>query len=98
MAYQHTNILLSQLRGSLGKQIVIKQYKSGTVVTKFPNMDRMRKSQLQGMYQERFARAVAYAQSILRKPEKKKAYARTLKKGKSVYYTAIREYLDRNPL
>jgi hypothetical protein len=98
MAYQNTNLLLSNLHGALGKQLVIKQYKSGTVVTKFPDMSRVRKSRLQEMYQERFARAVAYAQSIIRNPEKKRAYARTVRKGKPVYYAAIREYLHKNPL
>ena len=97
MAYQNSNFILGQLRGAIGKQLVVKQYKTKTVVAKFPDMHFMKKSKLQGLYQQRFARAVAYAQSILRKPEKKKDYAKTLKKGMSVYQAAIREYLAKNP-
>jgi hypothetical protein len=43
-----------------------------------------------------FAEAVAYAQSIIRNPAKKKAFEKKLKKNERVYNAAIKEYLWKN--
>jgi len=43
-----------------------------------------------------FAKAVVYAQSILHDPVKKKAFAAKLKKGKSIYHAAIKEFHAKN--
>ncbi|MBS1656184.1 MAG: hypothetical protein JSU05_15130 [Bacteroidetes bacterium] len=96
MAYSTHSLLLHNLRGQLGKQIVVKQYGKKTVVTAYPDMSNIKPSKLQKQKRNRFANAVAYAQSILRDPARKAAYARKLKKGERVYTAAIKEWLAGN--
>ena len=88
--------LLKHLRGHVGKQLVFKQYGDKTVVTRYPNMKRVKRSPLQKAGTRKFADAVAYAQSILRNPKKRKAFARKRRNGKSVYHAAISEYMKKN--
>jgi hypothetical protein len=92
MATGDLNALFKQLRGALGKQIVIKQYKGKTVITAYPVSSKKKPSKLQSLYQQDFAKGVKYAQDILRNPAKKKAYEKKVKPGHSVYNYAIAEY------
>ncbi len=96
MARTKKGTLLNDMHGALGKQWVVKQYAYGTVITAYPDMSRVKTSKLQQLKQGVFAKAVAYAQSIIRNPEKKKAYAKKLKKGQRVYNAAIKEYLEKH--
>ena len=95
MAQTKNNVLLHQLRGQIGKQLVVKRYGTKTVVTAYPDMSNVKPSKLQTNKRNLFAEAVAYAQGILHDPVKKAAYAKGLKKGQSVYHTAIKEFLKR---
>jgi hypothetical protein len=96
MAKVDPHSILSSLRGAIGKQLVIKQYAYGTVVSAYPDMSRVKsKSELQTLKRGWFAEAVKYAQSIIRDPKKKKAYSKKLKYGETVYNFAIREYLQK---
>lgn len=89
------NPLLNNTSGKIGNTIVVKQYRYGTVISAMPNMRRVKKSELQQLKQNWFKDAVVYAQTILRDPKKKAAYAKKIKDGKTVYHTAIKEYLER---
>jgi hypothetical protein len=89
------NLLLKGTSGALGKQLVVKQYAYGTVVTRYPDMSGIKPSRQQKQKRSTFRDAVAYAKEILRNPAKKAAYAKGLKKGETVYHTAIKEYLAR---
>jgi len=92
--------LLKELRGSLGKQIILKQYKGKTVITTYPSTGKKKKkpTPLQALYREDFAKGVQYAQAILRDRAKKKAYAKKVKPGQTVYNFAIAEYKKKNGL
>jgi hypothetical protein len=92
MAIANLNALFKELKGALGKQIVIKQYKNKTVVTAYPSSGNNKPSRLQSLYQKDFAKAVKYAQAIINDPVKKKAYAKKIKTGQTVYHFAIAEY------
>lgn len=98
------NPLLKGMRGSINKQIVVKQYAHCTVVTKYPDMSRVVLTPLQRKKNALFADAVKYAQSILKDPEKLKEYKMALHPGERVYNHAIRAYmnakkeLDQNPI
>jgi len=96
MARVNKQSILNDVRGAIGKQFVVKQYAHGTVLSAYPDMSRVKHSKLQKMKQGIFAAAVAYAQSIVRDPAKKKAFARKLKKNERVYNAAIKEYLKKN--
>jgi hypothetical protein len=94
MARAGNKSLLKDVRGTIGKEIVVKQYEYGIVISKHPDMSRVKRSQLQKKYQKDFKGAVAYAQSIIRDPVKKAAYQKKLRKGQRVYNAAIKEYLE----
>ena len=66
-----------------------------TVVTKMPDMSRVKPSALQLLYKQEFKEAVAYARAINKDPEKKRAYASRLQPGKSVYNACIKEFMMR---
>lgn len=89
------NPLLKNTSGKIGNTIVVKQYSYGTVISAMPDMRRVKKSELQQLKQNWFKEAVSYAQKILRDPKKKAAYAKKIQDGKTVYHTAIQEYLER---
>jgi hypothetical protein len=80
MARFNNNLLLIRLRGKIADGIIVKQYDYGTVISKMPDMSRVKKTELQKLYQGKFAKAVAYAQSIIRHRKKKSAYAKKLSK------------------
>jgi len=98
MARVTKSSLLEQISGAIGKQLVFKQYSYGTVVSAYPNMKRVKRSGFQKMKQSIFKDAVAYARTILHDPKKKKAFERKLKKGQSVYHSAIRAYMKKHKL
>ena len=85
--------ILKLLRGKLGKQLVFKQYGDTIVVTKYPKFRKKKRSPAQKANTSLFAQAVAYAQTILRDPKKYAAYKRRVKKGKTVYNTAISNFM-----
>jgi len=95
MAQSVNSVLLHHLSGHIGKQVVVKHYGKKTVVTAYPDMSKVKPSKLQKAKRNDFAEAVAYAQSILHDPVKKKAYAKKLKKGVSVYHAAITEWMGK---
>jgi hypothetical protein len=98
MARVNKQSILNDVRGAIGKQFVVKQYAHGTVISAYPDMPRQKPhklSELQKLKRGVFSEAVKYAQSIVRDPAKKKAYARKLKKGQRVYNAAITEYLKK---
>src|SRR5687767_14311964 len=83
--------------GAVAKTVVVKQYKKyGAVLTKYPDMSKVVRTQKQKAATALFATAVAYAQDIIHNPDKKKAFAKKLEKGGSVYHAAIKEFLS-NP-
>lgn len=96
MAYSIHSVLLHKVRGQIGKQIVVKQYGNKTVITRYPDMSRVKPSKLQKQKRKGFAGAVAYARAIVSDPARKAEYAKKLPKGKRVYNAAIREWLRRD--
>ena len=96
MARSENNPLLHQLRGQIGKQIVIKRYGKKTVVSAYPDMSRVKPSKLQKIKRKSFADAVAYAKAINNDPVKKALYKKKVKKGQRVFNYAIKEFLRNN--
>ena len=93
MASTKNNPLLQQLTGQIGQQIVIKQYGNKTVVSKYPDMSKVKASTRQKNNRSVFKEAVAYAKSINRDPGKRKDYLLKVKPGESIYHYALKEYL-----
>lgn len=80
------------LRGAVLKQVVIKQYKHKTIVTKFPDMSNITPTASQLKEKVRFSDAVTFAKDIISDPVKKANYKRI--EGLSVYHSAIKNYMD----
>ena len=94
MARTTQNIILRQLSGQVGKQLVIKHYGKKAVITAYPDMSKVKPSGLQKTKRKAFAKAVAYAKAIIKDPVKKAQYAKKVKKGQFVFNYAIREYFE----
>lgn len=84
-----------KISGAIGKQIVIKQYKDGQVITKFPDMSKIIASAGQRNCRNLFKEAVAFARTINNDPEKKQAYLEKIQKNQTVFNAAISEYMKR---
>ena len=93
MARSESNVLLHQVSGQIGKQIVVKRYGKKTVISAYPDMSRVKPSKLQKVKRKSFADAVAYAKAINNDPVKKALYKKKAKKGQRVFNYAIKEYL-----
>ncbi|HMK03550.1 MAG TPA: hypothetical protein VK489_05140 [Ferruginibacter sp.] len=93
MAKENEALLLKDIRGHIGKQIVVKQYADKTVVTKFPSMPKHKATELKAVYEGRFKEAIKYAKDILMDKNLKASYQAKLPPGKRVYNAAISEYL-----
>jgi hypothetical protein len=89
------NSLLNVLTGSLGKELVIKQYKDKVVVSKYPDMSKVKPSKAQLAGRERMKEATAYALSILRDPLLKARFEKTIGPDESVYHKAKKQYFER---
>ena len=87
--------VLEGLRGHIGKQLVFKRYGDKTVVTRYPDMSRVKRSHLQKASTGLFKEAVAYAQSILRDEKKRKTFAKKLRRGQTVYHAAISQFMKK---
>ena len=93
MARLKTTIPVNELRKMAGKLMVIKQYKHIVVVTKYPDMSKVKPTQKQKEKRRKFSEAVAFAQSILKDEALKKAYLQKLSGKQTVYHFALKEYL-----
>ena len=93
MAKSGNSLLLHDVRGQTGKQIVVKKYGRKTVISAYPDMSNVKPSKLQKIKRKSFAMAVAYAKAINNDPVKKALYKKKIKKGQRVFNYAIKEYL-----
>lgn len=95
MAISKNNVVTDSISGKVGN-VIFKNYKNKTVISRYPNMSKVVKTDKQIENQYLFKAAQAYAKSILADPQKKLALAKTLRKGKTVYHAAISQYLKEN--
>jgi hypothetical protein len=79
-------------QGAIGKKIVFKRIGKKTFVSKYPNMTKIKPSAPQISRRSKFADAVVFAKKIVSDPVKKAAYK--VAPGKSVYHTALKDYLE----
>jgi hypothetical protein len=96
MARVKNNDLTENLSGKLGRQLVFKTYSYGTVVSRYPDMSKVKLSTKQKKSNALFAEAVAYARGVLADAVKRKKYEAKLKPGKTVYNAALSDYMQKN--
>ena len=81
-----------KVSGAIGKKYVIKQYKKGQVVTRYPDMSGIVPSTKQKVRRRLFARAVRYAQSIYWKPELRAEWKRKLRRPRRLFQALMKQY------
>jgi hypothetical protein len=87
------NMLLQQLSGHIGHQLVIKQYGDKTVITKFPDMSRRKLSAKQKKVNQTMSEANLHARSVLSDEDLRNEAQLRLNVTRNKLYTAlIREY------
>ena len=84
---------LRTIRGSLGKELVIKHYSWGVIMTKFPDMSGIIASAKQRKCRNIFKEAVAYAQTVIADPVKKAEWQGRIRRRNGVYNKAITAYM-----
>lgn len=94
MARVKKHSLLEAISGAIGKEIVIKQYKDKTVISKFPDMSSVKASKRQKAQRDLIVEANAYARRIKNDPLLRVKYEKKVRKGESVYHYAIREFFE----
>ena len=92
MAKIEDNIVMKNMSGAIGKQLVFRKVNGKTIACKYPNRSHVVYTEEQIGYRTLFAKASAYASSIIKDPIKKASYKR---RGEtSVYHSAIQDYMD----
>jgi len=92
------NPLFRQVSGSLGGQIVYKQYHDMTVISKMPDFSKRKLSEKQKEWNERMSMATLYAKYICESKDRK-ARARirlNLPPHKPVFQALVKAHLDYN--
>jgi hypothetical protein len=94
MAVVKNNKVTKGLSGKF-EDFIFKNYSYGTVVSKVPDRSKVKLSKKQKRANTLFKAAVAYAKEVIRDPKKRKPYEAVLKRGKTVYHTALADYLKK---
>lgn len=94
MARVKENVLINGLSGRLSN-IIFKSYRHGTVISKYPDMSKVKRTSSQKKQNSRFQEAVHYARSVPFNPELLKAYEKIAKRsGRTVYHVALADYMN----
>lgn len=94
MARIPKNSALGALQGTLGKELVFKQYSDKVVVSKYPDMDHIKPTEPQKVQRNLMKEANAYAQGIKRDPVKRAALEKLLLPGENVYHKAKKQFFE----
>jgi hypothetical protein len=94
MATLRNSLLLRGISGKVG-DIIIKQYRYGVVISKAPDVSKVRPTKAQKVKRKSFKEAVAFARDVIANPKKKAAWKAKTRRGKTVYHTAIAYYLKK---
>ncbi len=95
MARLRKHAVLEGLSGTVGRELVFKQYADKVVVSKYPDMSGIRATPLQVLQRSKLKEATAYASFALRDPDLRAKYERELKPGENVYQKAKKDYFEK---
>lgn len=88
------NLLLHGLTGALSKQFVLKQYGDVTIVTAYPDMSKVKKTEKQKKENQKFRHAMAYARAQMKDPTAKAAYKARAKGLQKPHNVAIADFYN----
>ena len=80
------------IRGAIGKRYVIKHYRYGVIMTKYPNMKNIIPSEAQKMRRRLFRKAVKYAQDVYANPVLKEEKRKILRRPTRLFQALIKEW------
>jgi hypothetical protein len=95
MAIVKRNSVFTALSGTIGHELVFKHYTNKVVVAQYPDMSRVKSSELQKVQRSKMKEANDFAQSVMRTPELKAMYEKDLRPGESVYHKAKKDFFER---
>ncbi len=93
MAIIQSNILLTQISGMLGNQVVFRQCGDKIVMANRPYRKKKHAVRGQAVGTSNFQIAVAKARALLSDPVKKAEYQAKAKKGQNAYHAMISEFM-----
>jgi hypothetical protein len=95
MAHSNNSLVTGKLRGSLGKELVFREWEGKTVVAKAPKKREGDPTAKQAEIQEKFLLATRYARGIIKSTDKSmaEAYAAVLKPRQNVYSRALEDFM-----
>ena len=94
MARIRKNSLLAGISGHIGKEIVIKQYADKVVVSKYPDMSKVKASAGQKKSRKTIGEANRYASKVLKDPKLRKQFEKKLKPGEVLYQKIKQHYFN----
>lgn len=96
MAHSNNNLITSGLRGTIGKELVFRNWAGKTIVAKAPCKRPGRPTKAQAIIRDRFYMAARYGKAILSNadPAMADAYRAVLKPRQNLYTRALRDFLS----
>ncbi len=86
-------LLLTFIRGAIGKEYVIKHYRYGIIKTKFPDMTKIVASEKQRNCRNLFREAVAKAKIVMADPVQKAAWKKKARKQHLLFNMIIKHFM-----
>lgn len=96
MASANNSIIVGKLNGTLGKELVFRDWEGKTVVAKYPKKKKGDPTLPQAAMREKFLLGTHYAKAILNDPDPgmKENYAAALKPRQNVYARALEDFMN----
>lgn len=96
MAYSNNSIIVGKLNGTLGKELVFRDWEGKTIVAKYPKRKKTDPTLPQAAVRERFLFGTRYAKAILTDPDTgmKEAYAAAVRPRQNVYTRALEDFMN----
>lgn len=96
MAHSNNSIVSGKFSGTLGKEIVFRDWDGKTVVAKVPKKRKKGPTPEQAAIQERFLLASRYARGVVKNPNPgmAEAYAANLRPRQNVYSRAVEDFMN----
>ena len=87
------SMLLGMIQGAIGKEYVIKHYGNRIVLSRYPDMTKIKASKKQNACRDLFREAVADSKKLIADPEQKAALQKKIRRGNGSYNEAIKIYM-----
>ena len=86
-------LLLTFIRGAIGREYVIKHYRWGIIKTKYPDMTKIVASEKQRNCRDLFREAVAKAKIVMADPVQKAAWKKKVRKQHLLFNMIIKHFM-----